>query len=379
MGGACGKTPAPAGDGQERFPLRAGQVVPPGGSRASCLPDEWRWSVCSSCWVQPSVYSEQSNYDPPPGFPGWSEIEKTFKPPSIYNPPQLDATNAGPLFCYQINWLSHRSPICNPPSLPCCSCLKLCNCCMPGLYHADVAADLDSMLLKMLSVPPTSVAPLDLLGGVLWMDGNYAPEVFMTLDDANWISPSVGLKIGAYNWTHDETCFGGMMANGTAISYAPLLLRLEVSPNKKLIMLSIPGIKQAADNNLIWMYRPEEGEKFFKPDGSELQWAPGDWMRCTFQDPYDSTSPLTYQYMARRVAYMDADGTLVKTAAYEKFVVDEKMDLPHPNTCCNYGNCNLQPQQYLDNFSAQNRRQMVIYAQPPPGPFSVAPQAKRMP
>merc|ERR1719253_1039214 len=114
------------------------------------------------------------------------------------------------------------------------------------------------------------------------------------------------------------------------------------------------------------MYRPDPGEKFYKPDGSELEWAPGDWMRLTFADPWDSASGLVYQYMARRTAYLDDNGKLVKTKAYERFVEQAKMALPYSNVCCNYGNCNLTPQQFLDNFAAQSPKQQIIYAPDPP-------------
>ena len=102
-------------------------------------------------------------------------------------------------------------------------------------------------------------------------------------------------------------------------------------------------------------------------------------MRLNFRDTYDSTSELTYQYMMPRVAYMDEDGTLVKTAAFERLRAQMKMDLPHSNVCCGLGNCNLTAQQFLDNFVAQNRMQEVIYSPVPPGVTLPPPAAQVMP
>jgi hypothetical protein len=226
----------------------------------------------------------------------------------------------------------------------------------------------DEWITAMLGTPAAAAFPEELLGGAFWMDDNYAPEILMAFHDANWVSSSLAVKLIAYNWTHDVTCFGCIMANGTAFAPAAVSLRVEVSPNKKWIMLNTTAAQtEATGVNTIFMYRPDAGEKFVRPDGSELEWEVGDFMRLTWDKPFAENSALVYQYMARRAAYRDADkGLLVKTRAYEKLVAAAAMPLPHANTCCGYGNCNLSKQLFLDNFVAQNRRQQVIYAPAPP-------------
>lgn len=341
-----------------------------GSAPASCLPDAWRWSVCRACWAQPALYEDESLYKPPAGFPGWDVLEKILKPPTTYNPPQLDVSNAAssaPLTCFQVNWLSHRSPLCAPPGLPCCSCVAWCNSCFPGVHYVDLNEP-DEWITAMLSTPAAAAFPQELLGGAFWMDDNFAPEVLLTFHDANWVSSSLGAKLIGYNWTHDVTCFGCLMKTGTAFAPTAQILRLEVSPDKKWIMLNIPSAQtEATGVNTIFMYRPDVGEKFAQPDGSEVEWEVGDFMRITWDKPFAENSTLIYQYMARRAAYRDASkGALVKTRAYDKLVGAAAMPLPHANTCCGYGNCNLSQQFFLDNFAAQNRWQQVIYAPAPP-------------
>jgi len=231
------------------------------------------------------------------------------------------------------------------------------------MYYADITRP-DDWFLKMLS--PGRDCPKQ-LEGIFWMDGNYAPEIVMAFQDANWVSPTTGLKLAAYNWSHDETCFGSVMANGTACAQAALVIRVEVSPNKKWIMLS--AMPSAADKepnggNCIWMYRPDEGEEFFWPDGSQVTWEPGDFMRLSWEKPFDASSDLVYQYMARRVAVLGETG-LVKTKAYEKLLEENNIALPYANTCCGYGNCNLSKEEFLKNFKAQNHRQQILFAPTP--------------
>lgn len=350
---------------QVNFPFRAGRS-------ASCFPDSWRWSVCKSCCVQPEdIYQDEKNWKPPLGFPGWDVIEKTWKPPSTFIPPQLQADNpssSDPLSWYQLDWLSHRSLCCVSPTLPCC-CFAACNCCFPGLKYVD-AADPDQWFATMLSTGSSPAFQQDALGGIYWMDGNYAPEAFMTFQDAYWKSPNLGVKVGGYNWTHDQTCFGSVMGNGTAFPKGALVIRMEISPSGKWIMLNAPdAVESPNKGNTIFMYRLDPGDEFTTKDGSKLQFEPGDYMRLTWTSPLDNASPLAYQYIARRVAHMKGSD-LVKTSAYQRYM--EQTALHRDTLCCGYGACNMSPQQYLDSFAAQNPKQLVIFAQPPP-------DAKEMP
>jgi len=62
----------------------------------------------------------------------------------------------------------------------------------------------------------------------------------------------------------------------------------------------------------------QPGDQIHRPDGSPVEFEPGDMMRMAFHDNTDPSSGLAYQYLVRRVAYMDDSGNLVKTKAYEE-------------------------------------------------------------
>merc|ERR1711904_347337 len=67
-----------------------------------------------------------------------------------------------------------------------------------------------------------------------------------------------------------------------------------------------------------WIYVMQPGDQIHRPDGSPVEFEPGDMMRMAFHDNSDPSSCLAYQYLVRRVAYMDESGNLVKTKAYEE-------------------------------------------------------------
>lgn len=319
--------------------------------------------MCACCCAQQDKFDNENHYLPPNGL-SWDKVLPQLKAPQLYDPPQL---KPGYIPCYRCNWIAHRSPLLARPAVPCC-CMHCIYCINPGTRFVDITTP-DEWFAAMLSTGTSPKFNSSLLGGIYWMDGNFAPEVLMTFHDANWISPTVGLKLGYQNWTHDLNCFGSFMATGTANACSPLMLRLEISPDGKWMVLNTMGAREkATGDNTIWMYRIQPGDKFFDASGEQVSWAPGDWVRLTWEDPWDVSSPLTYQYMVRRVAYLDGTGRLVKTAAYEKLLHAATAPPPYPTTCCGYGYCNLTPEQFPQAaFSVINHQQAVLLAPPPPG------------
>jgi len=261
----------------------------------------------------------------PLGFPGWDKIESTFKGPEIYDPPQL---KPGYVKYSWLNWLSHRSPVCARPVFPCC-CVSCCLCCQPGTYYVDLLEP-DDWFTKVLTTGNNTNFPYEYLKGIYWMEDNASGEVLQTFHDGNWETPSLGLKLWMYNWATDYSLVGWFMKMGAASAKFTLASRIEIAPNKKWIMLSGgPGVEEKPNaSNTLWMYRLQPGDRISRPDGSELPWSEGDFMRVSFKHVFDPTSEIVYQYMARRVAYLDETGQLVKTPAYDE--LRRQTLAPHP-------------------------------------------------
>mmetsp|Transcript_42008 Transcript_42008/g.110883 ORF Transcript_42008/g.110883 Transcript_42008/m.110883 type:complete len:357 (-) Transcript_42008:131-1201(-) len=331
------------------------------GKGASCLPSSCR-NGCWCCYATTRLYEKDFFSSPPAKFPGWDVIESSFTPPQIYDPPQL---RPGYIKCSCINYLAHRSPLGARPGCPCC-CVPCAYCWQPGGYYVDLLEP-DEWFTKMLSTGTSPNFPSELLKGIYWMDGNLSGEVLTTFHDANWTTPSVGLKLWWFNWVTDYNLIGCFMKTLSASTCFSLTNRIEVSPNKKWVMLSFGTAPRKADGaNTCWMYVPQKGDKFKRLDGTELQWELGDLMRINHESPYSADAEVNYQYMARRVAYLDEDGKLVKTQAYEELRRQASAPNPHPPTCCGYGFCGLKKELLPEAVhSFQNRKQHVVYAPPP--------------
>jgi len=82
----------------------------------------------------------------------------------------------------------------------------------------------------------------------------------------------------------------------------------------------------------------QPGDQIHRPDGSPVEFEPGDMMRMAFHDNTDPSSGLAYQYLVRRVAYTDETGNLIKTKAYEELKRRALMSEPERErswcTCC---------------------------------------------
>jgi len=105
---------------------------------------------------------------------------------------------------------------------------------------------------------------------------------------------------------------------------------MEISPDGEWCMLG-----PDPQSSPIWFWSPTPGTKFKTPyDGGEFESEPGEKIRVTYNDKSDPKSGLYYQYRLRRIAYLDSDGKLVKTKAYEDLVKRINMVQENAKPCC---------------------------------------------
>jgi len=139
--------------------------------------------------------------------------------------------------------------------------------------------------------------------GVWWFRDNNAQETLLTLQDAAWTTSkshgALGVKQGNFNWTHDPTCVGTILAHPLVrCCVAPTVLA--ASDDGKWIFI------KENFNFRAWAYVVQPGdevEQLGGDDTKDVAIAPGDWIRLNFEDPTDPTSKLTFQYHLARVAY----------------------------------------------------------------------------
>eukprot|EP00440_Ansanella_granifera_P036225 gb/GFBE01039308.1/.p1 GENE.gb/GFBE01039308.1/~~gb/GFBE01039308.1/.p1 ORF type:complete len:348 (+),score=57.36 gb/GFBE01039308.1/:1-1044(+) len=260
----------------------------------------------------------------------WNKWENVYKPPNIYDPPQLKDINClGIPHANRCCGCQHRSPCCKWPVVPCC-CAAMCQYCLTCPSPARVKiSDPDEWLMKLLSTSASPNCP-DFLKGVWWMCDNVGiPEVLTTFQDAYWQEDQMlGLKPGMWNWGVPPTAWGAGQLKGCwyrAEGPGTWQLRMEISPNKKWV--SLGGY---------FMYVIQPGDTFTRPDGTPIKAVPGeDMMRCNFKQWDDATTEVMYQYMVRKIAYLDDSGKLVKTKNYDELL--RRATLPdEPGCCCNY-------------------------------------------
>ena len=121
-------------------------------------------------------------------------------------------------------------------------------------------------------------------------------------------------KISKYNWTIDAWNLWGLIltCNGYWTGGGHLL---ETSPNGKWTHITFAETKASH-----WIYVIQPEDVFKTPDGEVIDVTPGDdMMRISF-DSLDTTGGIGFQYLVRRVAYLDESGKLVKTPNHEKLM-----------------------------------------------------------
>lgn len=228
-------------------------------------------------------------------------------------------------------------------------------------------SDPEPWLRKMLAVRPEQPVCPERLRGVLWMEGNTAPEMLLTLEDAVWSTDGTkGAKVILRNWSRSASCCGLLLQMG--VVNRDLVLTFEVSPGGKWIALG----PVTTGRSLIYIVQEED--VFVRPDGSTVgDLVPGDMVRVTYNEPFDQESGLAFQYKLRRLAFADAEGRLHKTEHWNRYL--ERTTGPLPNQpCISYLCCaqNLnrgtggKSVEKIENLAFLSRRHVVIFAPPPP-------------
>lgn len=282
----------------------------------------------------------------------WATWEPNVKLPQFYDPPQLKMNWWG---CGLLNWtcFSSRSSCLSWPCVPCC-CHCALKCCIKSTFGAEEfrITDPDDALIKMLTSRVSPHCP-EFLKGVYWMRDNIAQEVLITLSDAEWTPEGdFGIKYARYNWTTNNTSFGGTWLAGK-IHYH----KLSVSPNKKWVQLGSMA-------NWIYVVQPEDHFKL--KDGTPVDFTAGDeLMRIDWGDGIaDGTGELQYQYRWQRIAYLDKDGKLVKTKFYDELKRRATMPDSSVSCCCGYLARVKEDKDVEKLFEPLGNCQAVVYAPP---------------
>lgn len=214
--------------------------------------------------------------------------------------------------------------------------------------------------------------------GVWWLCDNNAPsETLFTFGGADWSDDSkVAQKKYWENFGVPANCFGCITMFGAALTNSTL--RIELSPNGKWINLygTGPGwiyVDQPEDtfeckNAAVDMYGPS-----FKPV-TELN----EMLRVSHTDETLPLSEPNYQYRVRKVAYLDYDGKLVKTEAWDEFVRRAKMPFApgtEPN-CCGYCFCCRSKEDLALGRYPQTNTKLIVRYHPGSSSSSSAPAAQ---
>jgi len=236
-----------------------------------------------------------------PGFlqtMDWKKFEEAALPyTKIYDPPQLKG--AGQYAASFTDCCTHRSKVCS------LSCAPWFQKRVHNLEYG-LLSEPDAWFSRMLENENPNMPQF--MKGMYWMEDNLAPEVVLTFQSMDWRPGGMqGYIMPRYNWTNDTSCWGTcclvMNCTGTPNVAWPFTF----SPDRKFINI-----------NPQWIYVMQPGDQIHRPDGTPVEFEPGDMMRMAFHDNADPSSGLAYQYLVRRVAYMDDNGKLIKTKAYEE-------------------------------------------------------------
>lgn len=266
--------------------------------------------------------------------PDWSSLV----PPLVYDPPQLKK-KWQPCCLGDINWMTRDSPVLH--SFPCClgQCIGACvlkPCCNKELKKISRP---DEWFFKLMEAAKPGCP--DFLKGIWWMKDNNVPEELMTFEDATF---SPGPEIG-------ETTINMIMyknwSYGSSNAFGSILALMEAAQRLKATWIVHGQWIYLGETSFI--YRLEEGDDLRRPDGTIPVYTPGvDMLRITYSgktlQDMDTSKPF-FQYLVRRVAYMDEAGRLQKTDAYDELL--SRTQKPNvPGACCNYGLCNIPVDQY---------------------------------
>lgn len=282
-------------------------------------------------WMKPSS----------PAF--WEEFEAEAETSTIYDPPQFKpGWNPNPIVCSCLNWWQQRSPLCAVPPCSCVSCIY--GTCVQGSEYLNMLEPDEWMVKFLSSVHPN--CPED-MKGLYWMcDNTFPHEHLMTYQDAVWASNGkVAMKSYKYNWTRGSTMFGSIMF--AMMNRGNKEQRMEISPDGKWCMMN-----RDHQSKPMWFWSPTPGTKFKTPyDGGEFESEPGEKIRVTYNDKSDPKSGLYYQYRLRRIAYLDPEGKLVKTPAYDDLRKRINMTQENAKPCCGgYFVCASKDERALGNL-----------------------------
>ena len=139
-----------------------------------------------------------------------------------------------------------------------------------------------------------------------------------------------------------------------------LMMSFEVSPSGKWIQIN------GNDSSMIYVIQP--GDVVKRPDGTVVDVVPGDWMRISWQKPFDQASGVSFQYLVRKIADLDADGNLVKIEPHFSRMVALGLEpLPHSPCLSRFlCGCHLSGDQKKANSFYHSRYQTVMFSPPPP-------------
>jgi len=255
----------------------------------------------------------------------WNKFEEAALPfTKIYDPPQLKGAYYAPCL---IDCFTHRSKVCALPPLCCAPMFQKC---VRGLEYGKLSEP-DAWFSRMLEEKNPNMP--EFMKGLYWMEDNVAPEVIMTFQSMDWREGGMqGYILPKYNWTNDVSCWGTCCTFTNCTGSPGVAWPFTFSPDRKFLNI-----------NPQWIYVMQPGDQIHRPDGTPVEFEPGDMMRMAFNDNTDPSSGLTYQYLVRRVAYMDGSGNLIKTKAYEE--LKRRALMPEPErkrgrycscTCCGY-------------------------------------------
>jgi len=240
----------------------------------------------------------------------WAAWERTARPPAVYAPPQLrNGRSSRHASCLAGSQRSQWTwPLPALPAIPyCCGQPDVFG---PSVYAHSLAVP-DDWFLRMLSTGENPNCP-SMLRGIFWIRDNYFSETLITFHDADWPFPFLGLKM-----PHQNVARAGSLICGLPVLAARSALhgvvRIEVSPSGEW-----GRIDTGLGRSVQLLYFVRKGDKFRRPDGTRAPLEPGDILVVSYTRGLDTLSTPACQYMMQRVAYLDAQGRMVKTAAYDE-------------------------------------------------------------
>lgn len=242
----------------------------------------------------------------PKSWETWEKVKPTI---TSYRPKQLEPNSN--YCCIQYINCNHTSPVCCYPWLE-----PIYNCCIEKCYKQeviDVVENEDEVLNRFLK--KRSPKCPEYMRGVWWLKDNAVQERLVSLEDADWQTNRYAVKDMRYGWSRDYSCMGGVLL--CCVDLVRLNSYIEVSPHDDWVVLSFVGQKlwMKPMNNEVnysdkWWVEDERGTVGIEKD---------DMFRVTYSDSLKPTEESTYEYVLKRVAYLDESNTLVKTPHWETF------------------------------------------------------------